>query len=339
MLEKLKQIESAARAEIEKAGDENALETVRLAYLGRKGKLPLLLRGMKDLSDEEKRAVGPAGNKLRQDLESLVAAKSREFLSRKYQDLARREKIDVTEPGIPPEYGELHIITQTRYEIEEIFKSMGYEITSTPEVDSEYYCFTSLNFPADHPARSDWDTFKLENGMIPRVHTSTAQNRVMKTRKPPIRAINPGRCFRNERTDARHEHTFYQVEGFYVDEGVSIANLAATMSEVLYQVFKKKIEHRLRPGYFPFVEPGFELDIKCQICGGKGCPVCKYTSWVELWPCGMIHPNVLKEAGVDPEKYSGFAFGLGLDRLVMMRYKINDIRLFHRGDLRFLKQF
>ncbi|MFW6139706.1 MAG: phenylalanine--tRNA ligase subunit alpha, partial [Spirochaetota bacterium] len=233
----------------------------------------------------------------------------------------------------------LHPITRMRMEVEDIFASMGFMIAAGPEVELDYYNFEALNIPQDHPARDMQDTIWTREGALLRTHTSSVQIRTMEKFRPPIRAIAPGRVFRYEQTDASHEHTFYQVEGLMIDKGISVSNLIAVMKTMLNQVFRQEVKVRLRPGYFPFVEPGFELDINCVLCGGRGCPVCKHSGWLELLPCGLVHPNVLRYGGIDPQEYSGFAFGMGLDRLVMMRYRIDDIRLFHSGDLRFIEQF
>jgi phenylalanyl-tRNA synthetase alpha chain len=234
----------------------------------------------------------------------------------------------------------LHPVTIVQREIEDIFLSMGFEVLDGPHIEDDWHNFEALNIPATHPARDMQDTFWFQDKKhLLRTHTSTIQVRGMKTRKPPFRFVGPGKVFRCERTDASHEMCFHQLEGMMVGEDVSVGNLIYFMKTLLSEIFKKDVEVRLRPGFFPFVEPGFELDIKCLICGGKGCSVCKHVGWVELLPCGMVHPNVLKAGGIDPDKYNGFAFGLGLDRLVMMRYGIDDIRLIHGADLRFNSQF
>jgi phenylalanyl-tRNA synthetase alpha chain len=235
--------------------------------------------------------------------------------------------------------GSLHPITQIQAEIEDLFVSMGFTVLDGPEVESEYYNFDALNIPADHPARDTQDTFWLTDGNLLRTHTSPVQVRGMEKLGPPLRMIAPGRAFRNESVDASHDHTFYQLEGMMVDREVSVANLIYFMKTLLTAIFHRDVTVRLRPGFFPFVEPGFELDIQCLICGGPGCPVCKQSGWVELLPCGLVHPNVLRMSKIDPEQWNGFAFGLGLTRLVMMRYAIDDIRQLQGGDLRFLRQF
>jgi len=249
--------------------------------------------------------------------------------------------VTLTKPGLLQEYqrGHLHPISQIQYEIEDIFTSMGFEILDGPEVETDYYNFEALNIPPYHPARDMQDTFWTEDGNLLRTHTSAIQIRGMERLKPPFRVIGPGRVFRYESIDASHENTFYQVEGMMIDKDISVAHLIYFMKTLLKEIFKRNITIRLRPGYFPFVEPGFELDIQCLICGGKGCSVCKYSGWLELLPCGLVQPNVLRYGKIYPDKWSGFAFGLGLNRLVMMRYGINDIRHFLSGDIRFLYQF
>ncbi|MGH9646626.1 MAG: phenylalanine--tRNA ligase subunit alpha, partial [Bryobacteraceae bacterium] len=251
----------------------------------------------------------------------------------------QREWIDLTLPAPGTRPGSLHPVTRIQAELEALFASMGFAVLDGPEVETEYYNFDALNIPPDHPARDMQDTFWMTDGHLLRTHTSPVQVRGMEKLGPPLRMIAPGRVFRNEEVDASHEHTFYQVEGMMVDRDVSVANLIYFMKTMLSAVFRREMTVRLRPGFFPFVEPGFELDIRCLICGGAGCPVCKQSGWVELCPCGMVHPNVLRASGIDPDQWSGFAFGLGLTRLAMMRYQIDDIRLFMSGDLRFLNQF
>lgn len=242
-------------------------------------------------------------------------------------------------PAPGPRPGSLHPVTQIQTEIEDLFTSLGFAVLDGPEVESEYHNFDALNIPSTHPARDMQDTFWLTGGNLLRTHTSPVQVRGMERLGPPLRMIAPGRVFRNEEVDASHEHTFYQVEGMMVDRNVSVANMNYFMKTMLTAIFHRDVTVRLRPGYFPFVEPGFELDIQCLICGGAGCPVCKHSGWVELMPCGLVHPNVLRMSGIDPDQWGGFAFGLGLTRLAMMRYAIDDIRLLQSGDLRFLRQF
>lgn len=268
-------------------------------------------------------------------MEQMTAAKKKLEEKKLYEE----DDFDITLPGIPYKEGSYHPITLVQREIEEIFTGMGFLVADTPEVETDYYNFQALNIPPFHPARDMQDTYWLEDHLVLRTQTSAGQVRMMEKLKPPIRVIIPGRCFRNEKTDASHENTFFQLEGMVIDKGISVANLLYTMEVLLTKLLNKKITVRLRPGYFPFVEPGFELDIQCTICGGSGCPTCKNSGWVELLPCGMVHPNVLKYGHIDVGQYRGFAFGLGLTRLAMMKYNIPDIRVFNSGDLEILTQF
>ena len=350
LIEQIEKLKSQAIEEIGASFDLSSLQTIEKKYLGRrKGEFTRILRRLKDLSDEERPKVGKLANEVKRLIETEIARKKEHLQPTRptsgYPDL-QPTKIDITLPGAKPEFGHLHPITQVRWQVEDIFRSMGFQILEGPEVETDYYNFEALNIPKDHPARDMWDTFYLTQNsklktqnLLLRTHTSPMQVRVMEKQAPPLRVVVIGKCFRHEATDASHEHTLYQVEGFAVDKEISIANLIYTLKNFLIALFGKEIEIRLRPGYFPFVEPGFELDIKCLKCGGKGCPVCSGSGWVELLGCGMVHPKVYQAAGYPKDKYTGFAFGLGLDRLVMARYKIDDIRWFHSGDLRFIRQF
>jgi phenylalanyl-tRNA synthetase alpha chain len=310
------------------------LEAVRIKFLGRNGELTSLLKTLGSCSIEERKVIGAESNKLK----SYIAERIAELKHELSKD-GTNSKFDITLPGMEFEEGTYHPITIVQRELEEIFKTMGFIIADTPEVETDYYNFEALNIPPYHPARDMQDTYWLENGMVLRTQTSAGQQHIMEKSSPPIKAIIPGRCFRNEELDASHENTFFQLEGIVIDEGISVANLIYTMEVMLSSIFEKNVTVRLRPGYFPFVEPGFELDIRCEICEGEGCSTCKQSGWVELLPCGMIHPNVLKYGNIDSEKYTGFAFGLGLSRLAMMKYKIPDIRAFNSGNLKILKQF
>jgi phenylalanyl-tRNA synthetase alpha chain len=315
------------------------LEKTRVEALGRKGTLAQISKEFGKIAPEERAQLGKLLNSVKQDLEGDYESKKRSFEQAELSERLAGEWIDVTlpAPGVRP--GSLHPITQLQNEIEDLFTSLGFAVLYGPEVESEQHNFDALNIPATHPARDMQDTFWLSNGHLLRTHTSPVQVRGMRAFKPPLRMIAPGRVFRNEEVDASHEHTFYQVEGMMVDRDVSVANLIYFMKTLLGSIFKRDVTVRLRPGYFPFVEPGFELDILCLICNGAGCPVCKHSGWVELCPCGLVHPNVLRMSSIDPEEWGGFAFGLGLTRLAMMRYGIDDIRLLQGGDLRFLTQF
>ncbi|WP_291582454.1 phenylalanine--tRNA ligase subunit alpha [Clostridium sp. UBA6640] len=310
------------------------LESLRIRFLGKNGELTNILKSLSSLSTEERKAIGVEGNKLKNYITERISELKTDLENRSMEN-----KFDITLPGMEFEEGTYHPITIVQRDIEEIFKGMGFFIADTNEVETDYYNFEALNVPKYHPARDMQDTYWLENGMVLRTQTSAGQQHIMEQYSPPIKAIIPGRCFRNEDIDASHENTFFQLEGIVIDEGISVANLIYTMETMLSKIFEKQITVRLRPGYFPFVEPGFELDIKCEICGGEGCPTCKHSGWVELLPCGMVHPNVLKYGGIDSEKYTGFAFGLGLTRLAMMKYGIPDIRGFNSGNLKFMKQF
>ena len=306
---------------------------VKSKYLSKKSKIVELMASIKDMSSEDKKKYGPLFNNAKKELEQIINEKYESAIN-----ASATISFDPTEPA-KLKSGSLHPITIVGKEVTNILKNMGFMILSGPEMDSEYYNFEALNIPKTHPARDMQDTYWLDNGMLLRTQTSTIQIRGMQKYGAPIKLCAPGRCFRNEDLDASHENTFFQLEGMVVDENISISNLIYTMQGMLQEVFKKEIKVRLRPGFFPFTEPGFELDCSCAICDGKGCPTCKNSGWIELCPCGMVHPNVLKECGINPNKYSGFAFGLGLTRLAMMKYKINDIRVLNSGDLRYLEDF
>jgi phenylalanyl-tRNA synthetase alpha chain len=335
---KIEELRRDSLARLERAGSEAALEGLHGDVLGKKGELTSILRGLKDLTPDERRDAGNAANRFREEIEGLFSRKRAELESKALEARLASEKFDALRPlDIPT--GRLHPITQVQHEVEDIFNSMGFEVMDGPEVETDENNFGRLNFSADHPARDMQDTFWTEDGNLLRTHTSAVQVRAMGVLQPPYRIIAPGRVFRYEETDASHENTFYQVEGMLVDREVSVAHLIHIMKTFLTAFFEREVTVRLRPGYFPFVEPGFELDINCLICSGKGCPVCKQSGWVELLPCGLVHPNVLSSGGIDPNEWQGFAFGMGLNRLVMMRHSIEDIRHFMSGNLRFLNQF
>ena len=340
MLEdQIKQLEESARARIQEAQSIEALEGVRVDVLGRKGSLGQFSKEFGKLTPEERAVAGKALNAAKESLEGAFAARKQAFDVEALNTRLQAEWIDLTLPAPGPRPGSLHPVTQVQAEIEDLFTSLGFAVLDGPEVETEYHNFDALNIPAAHPARDMQDTFWLTDGNLLRTHTSPVQVRGMERLGPPLRMIAPGRAFRNEEVDASHEHTFYQVEGMMVDRNVSVAHMLYFMKTLLSAIFGREVTVRLRPGYFPFVEPGFELDIQCLICGGAGCAVCKQSGWVELMPCGLVHPNVLRMSGIDPDQWGGFAFGLGLTRLAMMRYAVDDIRLFESGDLRFLRQF
>lgn len=331
----LKNLKNKVAKELEEVKDSKFLADLKTKYLGRKGELAVILKGLKDLSVEEKPRIGQLANEVKQEL-AIIFNKAEKVWQGQDQD---ELDFDPTLPGHKQEQGHLHPSTIVQYEIEDAFSKMGFNIYDGPQLESDYYNFTALNIPEDHPARDTQDTFWVEGKNLLRTHTSNLQVRMLEKHGAPFRGVFPGRVFRYEATDASHDHTFYQLEGLMVDKDINIGNLIATMKTLLSAVFKTDVDVRLRPGFFPFVEPGFEMDIKCLVCEGDGCSVCKQSGWVELMPCGMVHPKVLEAAGVDPKEYSGFAFGLGLTRMTMMKYRIDDIRLLQSGDLRFLKQF
>ncbi len=335
----IQDLESRSLARIASAGSAEELEAARVDALGRKSGLTQFSKEMGKLDAGERARIGKLLNGARQKLEAALEARQREFADAALRARLDAEWVDLTLPAPGPGRGHLHPITRIQRELEELFLSLGFTVLDGPEVETEYHNFDALNIPPDHPARDMQDTFWLDGGNLLRTHTSPVQVRGMERLGPPLRMIAPGRVFRNESVDASHEHTFYQLEGMMIDRDVSVAHLLYFMKTLLAAIFHREVTVRLRPGYFPFVEPGFELDIQCLICGGPGCPVCKQSGWVELLPCGLVNPNVLRMSNIDPEEWNGFAFGLGLTRLVMMRYGIDDIRHLQGGDLRFLEQF
>lgn len=333
-------------SEFEKIDNLADIENIRVSYLGKKGSVTDLLKGMKELSNDERKVFGQKVNELKGLVNEKITEKTQELKEKEIQkEIELMPEFDLSMPPVM-DRGSYHPITLVQRECERIFKSMGFTVEDYSEIVTDYECFESLNIPKHHPARDMQDTYYLTNGQLLKSQTSAAQNAIYKKYRDalvndgvPIKAIFPGRCFRNEATDACHENTFFQMEGVMVDKNISISNLIYFMKTMLSEVFQKDIKVRLRPGFFPFVEPGFELDISCLICGGEGCPSCKHSGWLELCPCGMIHPEVLKAGGIDPDEYTGFAFGLGLTRLVMMKYGIKDIRDLNSGSLKTLLQF
>lgn len=333
-------------SELDKIDNLADIESIRVSYLGKKGGVTDLLKGMKELSNDERKAFGQKVNELKGLVNEKITEKTNELKEKEIQkEIELMPEFDLSMPPVM-DRGSYHPITLVQRECERIFKSMGFTVEDYSEIVTDYECFESLNIPKHHPARDMQDTYYLTNGQLLKSQTSAAQNAIYKKYRDalvndgvPIKAIFPGRCFRNEATDACHENTFFQMEGVMVDKNISISNLIYFMKTMLSEVFQKDIKVRLRPGFFPFVEPGFELDISCLICGGEGCPSCKHSGWLELCPCGMIHPEVLKAGGIDPDEYTGFAFGLGLTRLVMMKYGIKDIRDLNSGNLKTLSQF
>lgn len=338
LVEQIEALYQTGKARLEQCQNLADLEAAHQDVLGKKGELTGILKGLKDLSAEEKPVAGAAAHRVRTELEAAHAEARERLKAAELRASLDRERYDALRP-LAARRGRLHPITQMQMRVEDIFLRMGFRIMDGPEVESDENNFGRLNFSDDHPARDMQDTIWTEDGNLLRTHTSPVQVRSMSLLKPPFRIIAPGRVFRYEETDASHETTFHQVEGMLVDRDVSAANVIFVMKTFLSEFFEREVHVRLRPGYFPFVEPAFELDIQCLICGGKGCRTCKHSGWIELLPCGLVHPNVLSAGGLDPAQWSGFAFGLGLDRLVMMRYGIEDIRHFMSGNLRFLQQF
>jgi len=331
----LKSLKIEAENEIKKAED---LDEIYRKYLGKKGKITQILSSLKDLPEQERREKGKEINILKNFIEEEIKKRKSSFV-KATED--KEEWIDITHPGKKIETGHLNPLTLVKREAEEIFQSMGFYIAEGPDIENEWYNFDALNIPKDHPARDQWDTFwlKTKDKLLLRAHTSPVQIHYMESHKPPIRIIAPGNAFRHEATDASHEFQFMQIEGLMIDKSVSVPNFKAIIEEFFRRFFDKKVEIRLRPDFFPFTEPSFDISMSCIVCGGKGCPACKNSGWIEMAGAGMVHPNVLKAGKIDPKLWQGWAFGFGLERLAMMKYKINDIRLFREGDLRFLKQF
>ena len=332
MKEELKQLVSNALQEINNAQKEAELLNIKAKYLGKKSKISELMGMLKNMSIEDKKKNGVMFNKIKKELEDKINSRIMEV------NITKNIEFDETLP-VQISLGSLHPITIVSKQVTDILKRMGFSIVSGPEMESDYFNFEALNIPKDHPARDMQDTYWLNNGKLLRTHTSPNQVHAMQNYGAPIKICAPGRCFRNEELDASHENTFFQVEGMVIDKDISIGNLIYTMKELLSAIFETDVDVRIRPGFFPFVEPGVEIDCSCLICGGKGCPTCKNSGWLELCPGGMIHPNVLEESGIDSNIYSGFAFGLGITRLAMMKYKIDDIRVLNSGDLRSLEKF
>jgi len=346
-------LKNQAKKAVSSAEDLKELNDLFKRYLGKRGELTEILRSLKKLPKTKRAEVGKEANDIKNFLRIKFDQKAKEIKERIRKEAAKAEWIDITRPGEKPVLGHLHPLSQVKNKVEEIFQLMGFSVVEGPEVENEWYNFDALNIPKEHPARDVWDTLwlrstkseirnpksEIKEKLLLRTHTSPVQIRYMEKNNPPLRIIVPGRVFRHEATDASHEVNFYQIEGLMVDKEVSVANFKAIIQQFFQKFFEKSVEIRLRPGYFPFVEPGFEIDMTCLACGGKGCSVCSQTGWLEMMGAGMVHPNVFKAVGLNPKNWQGFAFGIGMDRLAMMKYKINDIRLFYSGDLRFLNQF
>ena len=337
MRETLEKIRESALEQIQSVGA--SLEQIRIRYLGKKGELTAVLRGMGALSAEERPQIGELANQVRADIEEVIAAKQRQKEALALEKRLKEEKLDVTMPGTPVAAGHLHPLTQVQRQLEDIFIGMGFSIEEGPEVELDYYNFQALNIPKNHPARDTQDTFYITDSILLRSQTSPVQVRAMEHRKPPIRIISPGRVYRSDALDATHSPLFHQLEGLVVDRGITMGDLKGTLEIFAKKMFGENTRIRFRPHHFPFTEPSAEVDVSCYVCGGKGCRICKGEGWIEILGAGMVHPFVLSNCGIDPEVYSGFAFGMGIERVAMKAYSIDDIRLFYENDERFLEQF
>ena len=339
MKQQLEQIKTAALEAIKTAENSADCENVRVKYLGKKGELTAILKMMGGLSPEERPIMGQLVNTAKAEVESALSAKVTEMQAAAEELKLKEETIDITMPAKTDKTGKLHPLNTVLNDMIDIFQSMGFDVVDGPEVETDHYNFECLNVPADHPARDMQDTFYLAENILLRTQTSAAQIRTMETRKPPIRVICPGRVFRADEVDATHSPVFHQIEGLVVDKGVTMCDLKGVLEQFAHEIYGPDTKVKFRPSFFPFTEPSVEVDVSCSECGGKGCRVCKGAGWIEILGAGMVHPNVLRSCGIDPEEYSGFAFGIGLDRLTTTRYKISDIRLLFENDKRFLDQF
>ncbi len=339
MKEALKNIQIAAEKKIADATISKELEELRVTYLGKKGELTSILKEMRSLSAEERPIIGQIANEVRDSIEKMLKEKGASIYEKELAEKLKKEKIDVTMPSRFIKKGHLHPLTKTLNEFYDIFTGMGFEVADGPEVELDYYNFEALNLPKDHPARDTQDTFYIDENVVLRTQTSPIQVRIMEKTKPPIRYIAPGRVYRSDAVDATHSPVFHQIEGIVVDKGITMANLKSTLEIFLKKFYGEQTKIRLRPHHFPFTEPSAEVDVSCFNCGGEGCRICKGEGFIEILGAGMIHPKVLSNCGIDPEVYSGFAFGIGLERIVMRKYDIDDLRLYYENDLRFLKQF
>ncbi len=335
----LQAIQQQATQELEQIHDAKELENYRVKYLGKKGEVTAILKQMGKLSPEERPIIGQLANQVREEIEAMIARKGEALKAELLEQQLLAEKLDVTMPGARRPLGKKHPLTQVLDEIKEIFLGMGFDVAQGPEVETDYYNFEALNIPKGHPARDTQDTFYISDNVVLRTQTSSMQIRTMEQKKPPIRVIAPGRVYRSDAVDATHSPLFHQVEGLVVDKGVTMSDLKGTLEIVAKRLFGEDVKVRFRPHHFNFTEPSAEMDIMCFHCQGEGCRLCKGEGWIEILGCGMVHPNVLSICGIDPEEYSGFAFGMGLERLVMRRFNIDDLRLFYENDLRFLDQF
>ena len=339
MKEQLTSIEERAKSELSGISDIKLLEDFRVRFLGKKGELTAILKQMGKLSAEERPVIGQLANKVRSDIEEALNARKEELKSKAEELRLKAERLDVTLPGKKTKIGRAHPLQVTLEQVEEVFLGMGFDIVEGPEVETDHYCFEALNMPKHHPARDTQDTFYINENVLLRTQTSSVQIRTMENRKPPIRIISPGRVFRSDAVDATHSPLFHQIEGLVIDKGITMADLKGTLELLMKRLYGEETQVRFRPHHFPYTEPSAEVDLMCFNCHGKGCSMCKQEGWVELLGSGMVHPKVLEECGIDPEVYSGFAFGIGLERITMGRYSINDMRLLYENDMRFLGQF
>lgn len=339
MKEKLQKIRENAIAQIENSDGLAKLNDVRVAVLGKKGELTAVLKSMKEVAPEDRPKVGQWVNETRQEIENKLDEMKKKLEAAELEHRLENEVIDVTLPAKKNRVGHSHPNTMVLEEVERIFTGMGYEVVEGPEVEYDYYNFEALNIPANHPAKDEQDTFYINDKILLRTQTSPVQVRVMEQKKPPIRMIAPGRVFRADEVDATHSPSFHQIEGMVIDKGITFSNLKGTLTQFVQKLFGKEIKVKFRPHHFPFTEPSAEMDVSCFKCGGKGCRFCKGEGWIEILGCGMVHPRVLRMSGIDPEEYSGFAFGIGLERITLLKYEIDDMRLLYENDDRFLKQF
>ena len=339
MKEKILNLKEQAIKEIRQSNSEKDLNDIRVKYLGKKGELTLILKGMGTLLPEERPAVGSLVNEVREKIETELKLKTNDFKEQELQNKLKNENIDITLPSKRTKLGSIHPITQIIEDVKEIFLGMGYEIADGPEIELAKYNFDKLNTPEDHPARDIQDTFYITDDILLRSQTSPIQARVMETKQPPIKIICPGAVYRSDSVDATHSPVFHQVEGLVVDKNISMADLKGTLEMFAKKCLGEKTKIRFRPHHFPFTEPSAEADVSCFVCGGKGCRVCKGEGWIELLGCGMVHPKVLINCGIDPNEYTGFAFGFGVERIAMAKFGIDDLRLLYENDIRFLKQF
>lgn len=339
MREQLEQIKISALNQLNEINDRTELENLRVKYLGKKGELTAILRGMGKLSSEERPIIGKLANEVREEIEVTIEEKDAALKAVEKKKRLESEIIDISMPGKKQVVGKIHPINLVLQKVNDIFLSMGFSIEEGPEVEYDYYNFEALNIPKDHPARGEQDTFYINDNIVLRTQTSPIQIRTMENQKPPIKMIAPGKVYRSDAVDATHSPIFYQIEGLVIGEKVTFGDLKGTLEMFIQKMFGDDMKVKFRPHHFPFTEPSAEMDATCFVCKGKGCKVCKGSGWIEIVGCGMVHPDVLRKGGIDPEKYSGFAFGFGLDRIVMLKYGIDDIRLLYESDMRFLNQF